>query len=415
MSKVTNLTSQVNRNLPSEILALMRKAGEIADSSRTPLYLVGGPVRDLLLGKLSLDIDLVVEGDAPALARQLAEDVGGEVKIHHRFSTATLHRGDVSIDVITARSEVYSRPGALPIIRPGSIEDDLRRRDFTINAMAIRLNHPHYGELLDLHSGESDLKQSLIRVLHPGSFIDDATRILRALRYEQRLGFHLERGTETLLHRNVSMLNTISGDRLRHELELILREERPEDVLHRADELGVLSNVFPSLRGNGWLAERFERARRTVGHRSVLPIYLALMVYSFTEEECERLIKFLRIPGATAQVMRDTIRLKFNLEPLEQPALSPSAIYGMLRGYSPTAVLAVDVASDNPIIHQHLEVYLTRLRYVRTSLDGKALLEMGVPPGPRVGEVLNILKKARLDGGVSSRQGEIDLVNQWLK
>lgn len=341
--------------------------------------------------------------------------LGGEVNIHHRFSTATLHRGDVSIDVITARSEVYSRPGALPTIRPGSIKDDLRRRDFTINAMAIRLDPPRYGELLDLHGGESDLRRRLIRVLHPRSFIDDATRILRALRYQQRLGFRLERDTEVLLSRDVSMLNTISGDRIRHELELILREERPEDILHRAGELGVLDNIFPSLRGNGWLAERFERTRRIAAHRTMLPIYLSLLVYNLTEEDNEYLIEFLRIPRATAQVMRDTVHLKSNLESLEQPALSPSTIYGMLHGYSPTAVLAVDVAWDNPIIHQRLELYLTRLRYVRTSLDGKSLLEMGVPPGSMVGKILEALKEARLDGRVSSRQGEIDLVNQWLK
>ena len=393
---------------------MISRAAEIASADGVPLYLVGGVVRDLILGRMSLDVDLVVVGDAPDLARKLASDVGGKIKIHRRFGTATVRWGGISIDIASARSETYSHPGALPAIQPGLIEDDLSRRDFTINAMAVRLDAPYYGELLDPHSGKSDLKKKLIRVLHEGSFIDDATRIFRALRYEQRFDFSLERSTETLLSRDISQLNTISGDRIRHELELILREEYPEKVLERMDEVGVWSIIFPPMDGGSGLTEKFEQARRRVGNTPSLSVYFSLLAYDLAEGNNEHLIEFLRIPKAIAKVMRDTVDLKSNLEPLKREDLSPSAIYRVLHNYSPTAVMAVDIAERNTDVHQCLELYLKRLRYVRTSLDGEALLQMGVPRGAMVGKILGKLREARLDGRVSSRQEEIDLVERWF-
>ncbi len=403
----------MERDFPRDFLAFLRLAGEIAQAQEQSLYLVGGAVRDLLLGRPNLDFDLVMEGDAPRLARQLAKASGEKVITHPRFGTAKFSRGELSIDLVTARSESYPSAGALPEVKPGIIRDDLARRDFSINAMAVNLDPPSFGQLFDPHEGRSDLKQKLIRILHPRSFIDDATRILRALRYEQRLGFKLEENTEKLLRQHKSMLNTISGDRIRHEVELILEEEKPERILHRAEELGVLQELHPSLKGNGWLAERF----RHVHQLAILPsspIYLSLLLYHLTEEELESVIARLNIVGGLARMLRQMVRLKADLPALAVADLSRSGVYRLLRQYTPEAITTCALACDLPAIRSRLDLYLTDLRYVKLSLDGEDLKEMGVAPGPRLGRMLKALLEAKMDSRVSTREEEEALVRHWI-
>ncbi|MBI4299995.1 MAG: CCA tRNA nucleotidyltransferase, partial [Chloroflexi bacterium] len=193
-------------------------AREAAEELGFGLYLVGGALRDLLLGRSGPDMDLVVEGDALRLAEALAAKLGARAIFHRRFGTAKLHKGSLVMDLATARAESYAHPGALPTVRPGALKDDLFRRDFTINAMALGIAGDAAGAIVDPFDSRQDLAARLVRILHPQSFIDDATRIWRAVRYEQRLGFHIEAETERLLRRDVGMLKTISGPRLRREL-----------------------------------------------------------------------------------------------------------------------------------------------------------------------------------------------------
>jgi len=415
MPEITNLAGKMEKQLPAELLNFMQAAGEVAQSHGQSLYLVGGVVRDLLLGRANLDLDLVVEGDAVNLARQLVSVTQGKLVTHPRFSTAKLQWNEWSVDLATARSETYAKPGALPTVTPGSTGDDLFRRDFTINAMAIELNPDRYGELLDLYGGRDDLENKLVRVLHEKSFIDDATRIWRALRYEQRLSFHLEPATLELLKRDICWLDKISGDRIRHELELILKEEYPEKILRRAAELGVLAKLYPSLKGNGWLADKFEQARQlsSPGSPSV-GLYLALLVYPLTTEESEQLISYLRLPKLVAQTLRDAINIKSELGSLANPELSPSGIYSLLHGYSLPAIVANSIATDSPVARQHVNLFLNKLRYIKPALNGDDLQRMGVSPGPRIKEMLNLLHEARLDEKVSSKKDEEGLVKGWL-
>jgi tRNA nucleotidyltransferase (CCA-adding enzyme) len=408
-----NLAPQLEQRLPLEALDLIRAAGELAKELGLKLYLVGGVVRDLLLGRANFDLDLVVEGDAPKLASLLAQKKGGEVVVHRRFGTAKLRLKDLSIDLATARAETYACPGALPTVKPGSISDDLLRRDFTINAMAIHLDTDNFGKLVDPFGGEKDLGHKLVRILHEKSFVDDATRMLRAIRYEQRFDFQLETTTEQLLRRDLAMLHTVSGDRIRHELELILKEERPEKPLQRAAELGLLQQVHPSLKGDGWLEKKFQQAR-SINYPIPLGLYFSLLVYHLSQEEGEDFIARLRIPKATAQAVRDTLRLKEKLLSLASPELSPSAIYRFLQDYSPTSILACAIASDSTLLHQRLHLYLNKLRYVKTALNGKTLQQMGISPGPRLGEMLRQLHDARLDQRVKTRAEEVELVRLWL-
>jgi len=418
MPKNINLSSKIEEQLPVELVAFIQRVGRIAANQGHRLYLVGGVVRDLLLGQtnLDLDLDLVVEGNAIELAQQLTTINGGEITTHPRFNTAKLQWDKWSVDLTTARSETYAKPGALPSVQSSSIEDDLFRRDFTINAMAIELNPSHYGELIDLYGGMDNLEHKLIRILHAKSFTDDATRIWRALRYEQRLNFQLELTTLNLLKRDIPMLDTISGDRIRYELECVLKEKHPEKVLRRAGEQGVLPKISSALKGNGWLAEKFEQARQlTLPNPPPIGLYLSLLVYPLTSEENEQLISFLRLPRSLAQTIRDTISLKTKYPPLANPELSPSGIYRLLHGYSPQAVTANSLAGDSSVAHQHIQLFLDKLRYVKKALTGNDLQKMGIAPGPQMKEILQRLHEARLDGEVTSKQEERKLVEGWWK
>jgi len=413
--KIINLADRIEKQLPAELAHFMQAAGETAHSQGQSLYLVGGVVRDLLLKRTNFDLDLVVEGDAISLAQRLTQVYPGKVTTHPRFNTAKLQWAKWSIDIATARCETYAKPGALPSVKLGSLESDLARRDFTINAMAIHLDPSRYGKLIDLYGGIHDLKHKIIRILHEKSYTDDATRIWRSLRYEQRLNFQLEATTLDLLKRDVSMLDTISGDRIRYELECILHEEYPEKVLRRAEELGVLKWLHPSLKGNGWLADKFEQARRLSSPKPPLVgLYLALLAYHLTDEEAEQLITKLRLPKSLAQTLRDTSSLKATLQLLTDPTLPPSSIYRLLYGYSQMAITVSSLASDSSIVRQHIQLFLNKLRYVKQSLTGDDLQRMGIAAGPRIKEILELLHEARLDGKVTSKQGEEEMVKGWV-
>jgi len=412
---LANIAADIESHLPSELLGLVKDAGRLAAEQEQGLYLVGGTVRDLFLGRPNLDLDLALEGDAPALARRLAKLTGAGVKSHPHFGTATIWWRGNALDFVTARSETYARPAALPSVKPGTIEDDLRRRDFTINAMAASLAPSCFGDLVDPHAGKSDLDLGLIRVLHSNSFRDDPTRIWRAIRYEQRLGFRLEPETESALRRDAGLMDALSGDRLRHEIERTLQEERPERSFQRAWELNALQRVSPDLAGDAWLAERFERAR--LGRPGAGPdaaVYLALLAWRLDSPAIEAFIVRLKLGRNIARVLRDIPALKEALPHLEAADLLPSEICRILDPHRPQAIEAASFATDRDSVRQRIERYLSDLRTVRPALDGKDLVRMGLPPGRRVGRILRDLRDAKLNGVVTTPEEERALVRRWL-
>jgi tRNA nucleotidyltransferase (CCA-adding enzyme) len=401
-----NLARRIEQYLPRQLLELVQDISAQAANRGQRVYLVGGVVRDLLLGYPNFDLDLVVEGDAVKLAQKVAETSQAKLLAHHRFGTAKLRYENFTLDLATARKETYARPGALPAVTPGTLKDDLIRRDFSINAMAISLAANDYGELVDPHRGKNDLERRLIRILHAGSFSDDATRILRGVRYEQRLGFEFEAQTAQLLKRDIPMLDTISGDRIRHELELIFKEKQPELAIKRLGELGVLPRISPLLKSDGWLAEKFDKARRLKKPVQLPSLYFCLLVYSFNEKDIEQFLARLNIPAKVSRAIRDTLRLKSRLPLLDKPALKPSEIYYLLREYEPLAIQANALASESSTVRHNLQLFLTKLRYVRTALNGEELKRLGISAGPEMGKVLQVLHKAKLDGEVRTRADE---------
>jgi len=401
-----NLARQIERYLPRQLLELVKDISGQAAKGGQRVYLVGGVVRDLLLGYPNFDLDLVVEGDAVKLAQQVAETSQSKLLAHHRFGTAKLKYENLTLDLATARKETYAKPGALPTVTPGTLKDDLVRRDFSINAMAISLAANDYGELVDPYQGKNDLEQRLIRILHLKSFSDDATRILRGVRYEQRLGFEFEAKTARLLKRNIPMLDTISGDRIRHEMELVLEEKQPEFAVRRLAELRVLQRISPTFKGDGWIAEKFDRARQLKKPAQLPSLYFCLLIYSFSESEIEQFLSRLNISAKLSRAMHDTLRLKAKLPLLDTSPLRPSEIYYLLREYEPVAIQSNAIASEPSMAHSYLQLFLTKLRYVRTSLNGEELKRLGISAGPEMGKALQILHKAKLDGEVRTKADE---------
>lgn len=416
MPEQTNLVKSIKEQLPADLIGFIRKAGEVAQRRQQRLYLVGGVVRDLLLERPNCDLDMVVEGDAISLAQEMAEIRKASLTVHKRFGTAKIRWDEHSADLATARAETYARPGALPTVKPGTISDDLLRRDFTVNAIAIELNPRRFGDIIDPHGGRQDLENGLIRILHEKSYIDDATRIWRAIRYEQRLDFRLELATGELLKQCTAWLGTVSGDRIRHELELVLKEEIPEKAFRRADELGVLDRLHPSLKGDDWLAERYDLARREClpDNKPNPLLYLGLLVYRLNASETAYLISALHLPRTAAQSLRDMMSIKEKINDLAVSGLAPSLIYDMLHGYCITALNAVRLAAEHATATEHIELYLNVLRHVNPALNGKALKKLGIPEGPRIKEVLITLREARLDGKIDSKKGEETMVRGIL-
>ena len=410
------LLSTVENSLAPETFTLLKAIAEKASAMELSLYLVGGSVRDMLLGIPVKDLDVVVEGNAATLASEVARELNGDLLSYSRFGTATVKLEGQRFDLVTARREVYLRPGALPRVTPSTIQDDLERRDFSVNAMAVALSGPGAGRLLDPLGGKEDLKRGLIRVLHPGSFIDDATRILRAIRYEQRLRFHLEADAQRVLSEATEggMLGTVSGDRLRRELGLMFNEEHPYLSLSRCGELGVLRAIYPPLEDGPGIKVLGD----CTGEMASM-MYLGALSYPLTVEEGESFINRLSMSSRWANVVRDTIGVKlrsgYTHPYIGQLDLTPGQLCLLLDQFSPIGIRVNALLSEHQRVREALQLYLNTLRHMKPSLNGRDLISLGVAQGPLVGEILGELRQGRIDGNITSREEEIQRVTQFLE
>ncbi len=407
-----NLIDNLNRALPAAARKALAAIVQDAQGEALAIYLVGGSVRDLLLNRPTLDVDLTLEGDAPALARRVAIGlVDVRCIVHSAFGTATLKGDNFRLDVATARVETYERPGALPSVHPGSLQDDLSRRDFTVNAMALALTGDQRGAITDPFNGKSDLEAGLLRVLHEASFRDDATRILRAARYGSRLSFRLESKTMRWLKRDVTYLQAISGPRIREELARLWREPQPERILLRLSELGALQAIHHTLSFDGSQAEAFGKLREIHAAPSHT-VYLALLAWKASRLKATALATRLALNKHETEAVRAVAEVRA-LERALSAEVRPSRAVELLEPFPSAAVWALAAAGQESARVQASR-YLHRWRYVKPSLDGHALLAMGAIPGPQLGQVLRRLKTAKLDGEVRSRRDEERLARELL-
>lgn len=437
----TEVAGKLADALPAALMAVAREAGRMADGMGLRLFVVGGVARDLLLGYPVADVDFVVEGDAIALTRALHDRFGGELRSHERFGTGKWLLDDATwrkiagelhialdenglpqhIDFVTARTEFYNAPTELPQVERSSIKHDLHRRDFTINTVAIRLDPAGFGQLLDFYGGERDLREKRIRVLHSLSFVDDPTRILRAVRLEQRLGFTIDPRTEELIGHALPMLAKVSGDRIRHELNLIFQEQEPEDVLARLDRLNVLRAIHPDLAWDATMRIAFAELREArreplwpelTGIDLTLP-YFAVLTHTLSQEAIHILCQRIKARHRSVVTLERLHAIELEWQRLCQP-LRPSLLDTLLAGANDWVLLAAWALGPNQQARQHIMDYARRLRHVKPLIDGHALRSRGLKPGPQFKAILAQLRVAWLDGEVHTEEEESALVKRLL-
>jgi len=406
-------------------------------------------VRDLLLNHPILDFDFVVEGDAIALARSVQNRFGGRITTHRRFGTAKWFLKDESVqdesqriikgklftgqtpdlpdtlDFITARTEFYTHPTALPTVERGSIKLDLHRRDFTINTLALRLDGRYYGALYDYWGGLNDLQQGVIRVLHSLSFVDDPTRMLRAVRYEQRYDFTIDERTLELLMEARTMIDRVSGDRIRSEVDHILDEVKVVGMMDRLNELGLLRFIHGDLNWDKWFKEQlislqekdasldWELSEQIKGIPMNRILSYTLWLIRLQPSKAQNIVERLKIPRILSEIILSACRLRQDTPSLKDE--NPSQITKKLEGIPLPAIYANYQASSDNKHKKILKKYATKWRWIKPVTSGHDLKERGLPPGPVYKHILNRVKDAWIDGEVHSVEEEKKLLDKLIE
>lgn len=427
-----DLRPQLESVLSSDQLHILHLVADEASQSGLPLYIIGGSVRDLILGSAIKDLDLTVEGDAITLAQALAKHHGGRVTAHKKFGTAKWFlpkelrtESSETLDLITARSETYKHPAALPTVEPGSMDDDIRRRDFTVNTLAIRLDGSHFGQLRDDLHGMDDLRNGIVRVLHERSFIDDPTRMYRAVRYAGRYGFRIAESTLGLIPEAQPFVEKLSAQRIRHELDLILQEWNADSMLARLADLELLQPIHLALTYDQSIHERLENLHTYRGLQHLSPWNITkgermrdsdlgwlLWLMSLSEDEITSLNFRLHF---TADLLASlyAVSMMFG-DQAAYIGLKPSECVERLESFPVNAVEAMGYVAKDPRIKEIFDEYISRWRYIKPHTTGNELKMLGIEPGPRYAVILRQLRNAWLDGEVESEDEEAKLLKRLL-
>ena len=379
------------------------------------VYLVGGTVRDILLGEPGFDVDLAVEGDGPAFAQALAAELGGRAQLHDAFGTAVVEYGDGEhVDVVTARRERYEAPASLPTVEPSTIQDDLFRRDFALNAMAVGLTGEAAGRLVDPFEGRRDLDAKTIRVLHDGSFVDDPTRIFRAVRYASRYGFELDRHTTDLAREAIEsgLVGRLSSARLRDELVLLLDEPQADRSFARLAELGADRAIGPGLVADETARALFQRLRELRDRYGLgIPSWrLGLAALARSIDEPRAWLDGLKLRRQDAQAIEAAVTTGPKLAEQLRERREPAEVVALAEPYPPDAPLHALALEDSPALRDYFE----RLRGVRLEVDGTDLAALGLGESPRVGEVLAELRRRKLNGELDGRDSELAAARELI-
>lgn len=419
-----DISSIMKEKFPGKVFSFLKLSGEAAKELNFSAYLVGGTVRDLLRGEANLDIDIVIEGDGIVFANTLGKKLGAKVKSHQRFGTAVVITDSLKFDIATARTEYYESPGALPRVESSSIKKDLYRRDFTINALAVRLNPENFGQLLDFFGGQRDLREKNIRILHNLSFIEDPTRAFRAIRFSERFGYKLSKHTLDLIKTavKIDLFNKLSGSRLYDELNLLFLEAEPLKAIKRMAELDLLKFIYPTLILTDALGDTIKAIQETFVWYKLLFIeeqinksHLFLMSFfeGLSPEECEKALQRLSVPPrARKEIIEGIKQAKEALLRLQAISLNEKDIYHALQPLSTQAILFAVSKAKQEGQKKAISLYLTTLRKVNPGLTGEDLKAMGYKPGPLFNRILKEILEARLDGKIKSREEEVRFVKE---
>jgi len=414
-----NMSGIMRDRLPKKLIQLLKNVGDIADLLGYNAYLVGGLVRDIFLKHENLDVDIVIEGDGIEFAHEFARHHIVRVRSHRKFGTAVLIFPDgFKVDVATARIEYYEAPGAPPIVETSSLKLDLYRRDFTVNTLAVKLNKKHYGTLIDYFGAQKDIKEKVLRVIHNLSFVEDPTRMLRAVRFEQRFGFKIGKLTLSLLKNAVKMnwMDAIVSHRIFSELKLILKEADPLPIIIRMNELQLLKFIAPEIQLTGQLRNLLEEIREVIVWYHLLyleeplaqwKVYWYGLASPLNADRFNALTKQMGINRKGTHLRRDGDRL---LKSLFQFDGTNYQLYTLLLPYDTEILLYLMAKAKNEKMKRLISFYFTRLKGTNILIDGKDLLKMGLKPGPVFKKVFDSLLEARLNNITKTRDDEIRFV-----
>jgi tRNA nucleotidyltransferase (CCA-adding enzyme) len=424
------ISKLMRERFPERVHHLLMEFGRVGDELGYSVYAVGGFVRDLLMRVENFDVDIVVEGDGIRLAEEFEKKFPCRIRTHRKFGTAIILFPDgLKVDVATARLEVYESPAALPTVERGSIKMDLYRRDFTMNTLAIQLNPKAFGELIDFFGGVKDIKEKGVRVLHNLSFVEDPTRVFRAIRFEQRLGFQIAKHTQNLMKNAVKMgfMDRLSGGRILSELILILQEENPIPALQRMRDFNLFPFLHPHLKFDEEVETLFERIHHVTSWFDLLFLeerYERWLIYFYglvdflkegeIHEICQRLAMNDKIQSRVLQGKRQADQALLQVFSWINADVQPkrSQIYSVLDPLATEAKLFMMAKTTQMTTRRYISLYFTQLKDTKPLLKGKDLVQMGIKPGPSIRNTLADLLKARLDEQVITRQDELEYISK---
>jgi len=417
------------KKLPLELKKIIRLAAEVSQETAMPVYLVGGFLRDLILGAANFDLDLTVEGSGIVFARKLAKKLKSGIKIHERFGTAVLTLDNrLKVDIATTRKEKYPSCACLPAVSSGSLKEDLLRRDFTINAMAVSIAGGDEQKLIDPFGGKEDLKSGSIRILHDLSFQDDPTRVLRAIRFEQRFDFKIEPGTLALLKEAIGagLLNKAHAHRMRDDLVLMLKEKNPLRQIRRLSDLGGLSFLSDKLRfGKSardlfkaidreicWFAKNYSARRRP----DAWLIYFTALVKPLSLSQVKLIIDKLGLPkGEEKRIIGYCRESRKLILSLSRKGIRPARIFSLLEPLSYEEIVLLRASSQNKYLREYIADFLGIYNGMRLYVSGRDLQGLGILPGPGYQKILAQVLAAKLNGEVKTSRGELAMIKRLIK
>ena len=423
-----NMAAILKERLPRKIVQLLKKFGHVADMLGYNAYLVGGLVRDVLLKQENLDVDIVIEGDGIKFAQEFAEHYEARVRSHRKFGTAVLiFPDDFKVDVATARMEYYEAPGSPPVVETSSLKLDLSRRDFTINTLAIKLNKRHYGTLVDYFGAQKDIRDKVLRVLHNLSFVEDPTRVLRAIRFENRFGFKIGKLTNALIKNAVKIncFKDISGRRLFLELKLILKEQDPIKTIERMNEFDLLQFVSPEIRQTRDMTFLLEEIKKVIAWYNLLyieepfepwKVYWHGLTSSVDNKALETLAQKMGIVDMDSfRMVSQRQSINVLLDSLYKFDGDNYHLYTLLITYDTETMLYLMAKTGNEKIKRLISNYFTKLKGTKVQLSGEDLLKIGFKPGPIYKEIFTRLLEARLNNHIKTREDEVRFVEHTFQ
>ncbi|MBW2568960.1 MAG: CBS domain-containing protein [Deltaproteobacteria bacterium] len=428
-ARTRDISKFMKERISQRLLNILQTIGEVAAGIGYSAYVIGGFVRDLFLYRTNEDIDIVIEGDGIAFAKKYAAKYSARVHAYGKFGTAVIIFPDgFKIDVASARMEYYKFPAALPTVEMSSIKLDLFRRDFTVNTLAIHLNKDRFGTLIDFFSAQKDIKEKSIRVLHNLSFVEDPTRVFRAIRFEQRFGFTIGKLTAGLIKNAVKMdfLKQLSGRRIFNELRQILEEENPIPAVKSLNDYNLLKTVHPSIKINSKLIPLLNSVKKVFSWHDLLfleesylkwAVYFMFLIRHCDKKTSEKICLRLELaPCYRTIICTERFKADECLLLLERNnQITNSFIYKQLSGFKTELILYMMALTKQERIKKAISHYFTKLRYVNTSVTGKDLMKMGIKPGPIYREILEAVLEAKLNGKIKTRSKELLFVKNNVK